>query len=137
VVHLTQIISTTLRTRTEMVFQTLVSTKLNHLTRFITRENFIILTRRESIKSYILLLLLIAQNMLDCNIFISFPFLKERFSEYQLLLCISEAKTACQCKVNLTGLISDSSMLMNQDYFHLSPVPVHACTEFDFCDILP
>jgi len=36
-----------------MVFETLVSTKLNHLTRLITRENFIILTRRESIKLYI------------------------------------------------------------------------------------
>jgi hypothetical protein len=36
----------------EMVFETLVSTKLNHLTQLITRENFIILTRRESIKSY-------------------------------------------------------------------------------------
>jgi hypothetical protein len=42
VVHITQIISTTLRTRTEMVFETLVSTKLNHLTQLINRENFII-----------------------------------------------------------------------------------------------
>jgi hypothetical protein len=41
------------RTRTEMVFKTLVSTKLNHLTRLIARENFIILTRQESINSYI------------------------------------------------------------------------------------
>jgi hypothetical protein len=38
----THISSTTLRTRTEMVFETLVSTKLNHLTRLIARENFII-----------------------------------------------------------------------------------------------
>jgi hypothetical protein len=36
-----------------MVFETLVSKKLNHLTRLIARENFIILTLRESIKSYI------------------------------------------------------------------------------------
>jgi hypothetical protein len=35
-----------------MVCETLVSTKLNHLTWLITRENFIILTHRESIKSY-------------------------------------------------------------------------------------
>jgi hypothetical protein len=41
-----------MRTRTKMVFETFVSTKLNHLTLMITRENFIILTRRESIKSY-------------------------------------------------------------------------------------
>jgi hypothetical protein len=34
----------TLRTRTEMVFETLVSTKLNHLTRLITWENLIILS---------------------------------------------------------------------------------------------
>jgi hypothetical protein len=45
-------ISTALRTRTEMVFETLVPTKLNHLTRQIARENVIILSRRESIKSY-------------------------------------------------------------------------------------
>jgi len=34
--------STTLRTRTEMVFEMLVSTKLNHLTQLIAQENFII-----------------------------------------------------------------------------------------------
>jgi len=45
--------STTLRTRTEIVFETLVSTKLNHLTQLIALENFIILTCRESIKLYI------------------------------------------------------------------------------------
>jgi len=45
--------STTLGKRTEMVFETLVSKKLNHLTRLIARENFIILTRQESIKLYI------------------------------------------------------------------------------------
>jgi len=33
--------STTLRMRTEMVFETLVFTKLNHLTRLIAQENFI------------------------------------------------------------------------------------------------
>jgi hypothetical protein len=33
--------SSTLRTRTEMVFEMLVSTKLNHLIWLITRENFI------------------------------------------------------------------------------------------------
>jgi hypothetical protein len=37
--------STTLRTRTEMVFETLVSTKLNHLTRLIIRENLIIVKK--------------------------------------------------------------------------------------------
>jgi hypothetical protein len=31
-----------MRTRTEMVFETLVSKKLNHLTRLIAQENFII-----------------------------------------------------------------------------------------------
>jgi hypothetical protein len=42
VVELTHINSTTLRTRAEMVFESLVSTKLNHLTRLIAREIFII-----------------------------------------------------------------------------------------------
>jgi hypothetical protein len=37
--------------RTEMVFETLVCSPLNHLTRLIARENFIILSRRESNKS--------------------------------------------------------------------------------------
>jgi hypothetical protein len=44
--------STTLRTRTEMVFEMLVFKKMNHLTWLIVRENFIILTHRESIKLY-------------------------------------------------------------------------------------
>jgi hypothetical protein len=40
-----------LRTRTEMVFETLVFLPLNHLIRPIARENFILLSRRESSKS--------------------------------------------------------------------------------------
>jgi hypothetical protein len=44
--------TSTLRTRTEMVFETLVYSQLNHLTRLIARENFIILSRRESNKSH-------------------------------------------------------------------------------------
>jgi hypothetical protein len=40
-----------LRTKTEMVFETLVCSTLNHLTPLIARENFIILSRRESNKS--------------------------------------------------------------------------------------
>jgi hypothetical protein len=43
--------TSTLRTRTEMVFETLVCSPLNHLTRLIARENFIILSRRKSNKS--------------------------------------------------------------------------------------
>jgi hypothetical protein len=43
--------TSTLRTRTEMVFKTSVFSPLNHLTRLIARENFIILSRRESNKS--------------------------------------------------------------------------------------
>jgi len=43
----------TLRTRTEMVFETLVFSPLNHLTRLIARKNFIILSRRESNKSHL------------------------------------------------------------------------------------
>jgi hypothetical protein len=42
----------TLRTRTEMVFETLVFSPFNHLTRLIARENFIILSHRESNKSH-------------------------------------------------------------------------------------
>jgi hypothetical protein len=41
-----------MRTRTEMVFETLVFSPLNHLTLLIARENFIILSRRESNKSH-------------------------------------------------------------------------------------
>jgi hypothetical protein len=36
----------------ELVFEMLVSTELNHLTQLIACENFIMLTHRESIKSY-------------------------------------------------------------------------------------
>jgi hypothetical protein len=36
-----------------MVFETLVFSPLNHLTRLIARENFIILSRRESNKSHV------------------------------------------------------------------------------------
>jgi hypothetical protein len=43
--------TSTLRTRTEMVFETLVCSPLNHLTPLIDRENFIILSHRESNKS--------------------------------------------------------------------------------------
>jgi hypothetical protein len=42
-------------TRTEMVFETLVFSPLNHLTRLTARENFIILSRRESNKSHLIL----------------------------------------------------------------------------------
>jgi hypothetical protein len=42
----------TLRTRTEMVFKTLVFSPLNHLTQLIAWENFIILSCRESNKSH-------------------------------------------------------------------------------------
>jgi hypothetical protein len=35
--------TSTLRTRTEMVFETLVCSPLNHLTRLIARENFIMI----------------------------------------------------------------------------------------------
>jgi hypothetical protein len=41
VLRVVQFNSTALRTRTEMVFDTLVSKKLNHLTRLIAREDFI------------------------------------------------------------------------------------------------
>jgi hypothetical protein len=44
--------TSTLRTRTEMVFETLVCSPLNHLTRLIARENFIIPSRWESNKSH-------------------------------------------------------------------------------------
>jgi hypothetical protein len=44
--------SSSLRTRTEMVFETLVCSPLNHMTRLIARENFIILSRRESNKCH-------------------------------------------------------------------------------------
>jgi hypothetical protein len=40
-------------TRTKMVFETLVCSPLNHLTRLIARENFIILSLRESNKSQV------------------------------------------------------------------------------------
>jgi hypothetical protein len=43
--------TSTLRTRTEMVFKILVFSPLNHLTRLIARENFIILICQESNKS--------------------------------------------------------------------------------------
>jgi hypothetical protein len=39
-------------TRTKMVFETVVFSLLNHLTRLIAREYFIILSRRESNKSH-------------------------------------------------------------------------------------
>jgi hypothetical protein len=42
----------TLRTRTEIVLETLVSSPFNHLTRLVARENFIIFSRRESSRSY-------------------------------------------------------------------------------------
>jgi hypothetical protein len=42
----------TLRTRTEMVFETLLFSPFNHLTRLTGRENFIILSRQESNRSY-------------------------------------------------------------------------------------
>jgi len=35
-----------------MVLETLVLSTFNHLTRLVARENFIILSRRESLKSY-------------------------------------------------------------------------------------
>jgi hypothetical protein len=38
--------------RTDMVFETLVFSPLNNLTRLIARENFIIFSRRESNKSH-------------------------------------------------------------------------------------
>jgi len=41
-----------LRTRTEMVFETLVFLPFNHLTRLIVRENFFILSRRERNRCY-------------------------------------------------------------------------------------
>jgi hypothetical protein len=44
--------TSTLRTRTEMVFETFVCSPLNHLTWLIAQENFIILSRRESNKSH-------------------------------------------------------------------------------------
>jgi hypothetical protein len=44
--------TSTLRTRTEMVFETLVCSPLNHMTQLIARENFIMLSRRESNKSH-------------------------------------------------------------------------------------
>jgi hypothetical protein len=44
-----------LRTRPEMVFETLVFSPLNHLTWLIARENFIILSRQESNKCHILM----------------------------------------------------------------------------------
>jgi hypothetical protein len=44
--------TSTLRTRTELVFETLVFSPLNHLARLIARENFITLSRRESSKSH-------------------------------------------------------------------------------------
>jgi hypothetical protein len=44
----------TLRTRTEMVLETLVFSPFDHLTRLVARENFIILSRRESSRSYIM-----------------------------------------------------------------------------------
>jgi hypothetical protein len=37
-----------------MVLETLVLSTFNHLTRLLARENFIILSRRESLKSYII-----------------------------------------------------------------------------------
>jgi hypothetical protein len=43
--------TSTLRTRAEMVFEKLGFSPLNHLTRLIARENFIILSRRESNRS--------------------------------------------------------------------------------------
>jgi hypothetical protein len=46
--------TSTLRTRTEMVFETLAFSPLNHLTLLIARENFIILSRRESNKSHLI-----------------------------------------------------------------------------------
>jgi hypothetical protein len=45
--------TSTLRTRTEMVFKTLVFSLLNHLTQLIAQENFIILSRQESNKSHL------------------------------------------------------------------------------------
>jgi hypothetical protein len=59
--------TSTLRTRTEMVFETLVCSPLNHLTRLIARENFIILSRRESNKSHYICKLSISLTELDVN----------------------------------------------------------------------
>jgi len=49
--------TSTLRTRTEMLFETLISSLLNHLTWLIARENFIILSHWESNKSHSFLML--------------------------------------------------------------------------------
>jgi hypothetical protein len=52
-IFLRNILSTP-RTRTEMVLETLVFSLFNHLTRLVTREDFIIHSRRESSRSYFL-----------------------------------------------------------------------------------
>jgi hypothetical protein len=51
-VCISKTISVLVRTRTEIVFEMLVFSLLNHLTRLIARENFIILSRQESDKSH-------------------------------------------------------------------------------------
>jgi hypothetical protein len=43
----------TLRTRTEIVLETLVFSSFNHVTRLVAREDFIILSRRKSSRLYI------------------------------------------------------------------------------------
>jgi hypothetical protein len=53
----------TLRTRTEMVLETLVFSPFNHLTRLVAREDFIIHSRRESSRSYTI------QSMQNCHKF--------------------------------------------------------------------
>jgi len=45
--------TSTLRTRTEMIFEMLVFSPFNHLNQVIAQENFIILSCQESIRSYI------------------------------------------------------------------------------------
>jgi len=43
---------TTLRMRTEMVLETLLCSPFNHSSRLITRKNFTVITRRESVRSH-------------------------------------------------------------------------------------
>jgi hypothetical protein len=57
----------TLRTRTEMVLETLVFLPFNHLTRLVTRENFIIHSRCETSRSYISVFILLRTFRVSLN----------------------------------------------------------------------
>jgi hypothetical protein len=62
-------VSKTLRTRTEMVFETLVCSPFNYLTRLIARENFIIILIKSSAAGSVL------RQFIQICIVIIFPYI--------------------------------------------------------------